>query len=153
MVDCASRLFDLSLPDFLTHFDTVFPQAFPWIGCNPRSEMISVAISTLCKRRSEPESFPRAQPKPPIRGSFGWHSVENTTSTRGSPPIPTHSHSSKCLTKDIERDDSRHATSPCELAQWLTPYEWWDKHIDNWGPGISDLTNSPDNSTSAYNDN
>jgi hypothetical protein len=84
MADCASRLLEISLSDFLTHFDTFFPLLFPWTGCNPRSEKIPLAITALCKRRSEPESFPRAPPKPPIRGSCGWHSVEHTTSTRRS---------------------------------------------------------------------
>jgi hypothetical protein len=63
MADCASRKFDLSSNEFLTHFNSVFPQPSPWIECHPRQEMISLTISALSKKRWKPELFPPAPTK------------------------------------------------------------------------------------------
>jgi hypothetical protein len=153
MADNASRLFDLSFEEILTHFNSVYPQPLPWIGCTPRPETISNVITALCRKRSEPESLHPGPTKPPILGNCGWTSALHTTSTHGSPPRQIHSRISKCSDRGIEKADSPPATTPCELARLLTPSEWWDKHTSNWGPGISDWIDSPANLTSASNDN
>jgi hypothetical protein len=124
----------------------------PPLGMQP--EVRDDFLSDYCAVQESIRSgvVPSRPPKPPILGGCGWTSAKNIASTRGSPPIWTHSHSSKCSDGDMDKDDSRPATSPCELAQWLMPYEWLDEDINNWGPETSKLADSPDSLTSVYND-
>jgi hypothetical protein len=131
----------------------VFPQPLPWIGCHPRPEMISSAITALYKKRSNPESFPPAPRKPPLRGNCGWVSAQHTTSIHGSQMSQTPSHTSRYSDNVTGKADSRPATTPSELTQLLTPCEWWDRPTSNWGPGTSDSTDSRDNSISVSSDN
>jgi hypothetical protein len=152
MADCASRLIDLPFDAFLTHFNSLYPQPLPWIGCHPRQEMISL-VTSASKKRLNPELYPPAPTKPPIYGNCGWTSALQTTSTHGSTTMQIRCHTSRSLGNDTEKDVSSPATNPFELAQWLTPCEWLDKHTEHWGPEISESINSQANWTSDSNDN
>lgn len=153
MADDASRLLHFSNHDLLSHFNSVYPQPFPWTGCTLSSEMSSLVITALCKQRSDPESFSPVQQKPIIHGHCGWISAPSTTSIHGSPATMTQSHTSKSSHTATTTDDSHPATSPFDLAQWLTPCAWSDRHTSCWGQGTTASTDTQGRSTSASNDN
>jgi hypothetical protein len=106
MADYASRSFDHTPKVFLTYFNSVFPQPYPWIECTPRFEMISSVTFALFKKRSKPELLPHGPPKPPIHGNCGWNSVTSTNSTHGSRPTQTQYHTSKYSDNALETADS-----------------------------------------------
>jgi hypothetical protein len=86
MADDASRLFDLSDEDLLTHFNTFYPRTSSWRSgvLHPTKEMLFKVTSTLHRWRAIPASFLHA-PIPATRpGSSGPSSVATSTSTRGS---------------------------------------------------------------------
>jgi hypothetical protein len=145
MADYASRSFDLTPNEFLTNFNSLFPQPYPWIECTPRFEMISLVTWALSKKRSKPELLLHGPPKPRIHGNCGWNSATPTNSTHGSRPTQTQYHTSKYSDNVLETAGSPPATDPCELARLLTPSEWWGKLTNNWGPETSDWTKQPAN--------
>jgi hypothetical protein len=144
MADDASRLLHLSMSELLTHFNSVHPQPVPWTRCYLQSAMCSFVIIALCKQRSDPELFPPAPQKPRISGTCGWSSVTHTASILGSSMTKTQCCTYKCSARDTETAASPPAKNPFELAQWLTPSEWWGKHTNFWGPETSAWTDTQD---------
>ena len=138
MADDASRLLHLSCNDFLSHFDSAFPQPFPWTECTLSSEMSSLVTMSLSKQRSDPESFSPVLPKPTTRGICGWLSATHTTLTHGFQTTKIQSHTSRSLASVIAMEDWHPARSPFDLAQWLTPCAWSDKHTNYWEPETTD---------------
>ncbi len=135
MADDASRLVHLDTNDLLTHFDTHYPQPFPWINCTLTSAMNSWLTSALLRRRSNPESLSHATARPKIHGHCGWTTALSWPSTLGLPRETTPYRISRSSDSGTEMDVSRPAVSPSELAQYVTPYAWWDRRTKAWGPG------------------
>jgi hypothetical protein len=57
MGDDASRHWDLSDNDLLTHFNLSYPQPSPWQLYHLNSTLLSAVTSMLRRKRSPPESF------------------------------------------------------------------------------------------------
>ena len=81
MADTASRSFHLSNSDFLTHFNSHFPQPTSWTLHHLQPGTISSLISALCKRPSPLASQPPAPVLPPWLGNSGSRFAHPSTST------------------------------------------------------------------------
>ncbi|KAI2500159.1 adenylate kinase [Fragilaria crotonensis] len=81
MADDASRRWDLSDSAFLTHFNTVYPQATSWKLLHLEPAMHSAVIGALLRQRSVPASLRIGSPRPPPRSVPGTVSVPRMGST------------------------------------------------------------------------
>jgi len=75
MADDASRLQHLSDVDFLTHFNSTYPQPQSWRLWTPPPQIISSVISALHRRPSKPASFLLAPRRPMPTGCSGTPSA------------------------------------------------------------------------------
>jgi hypothetical protein len=138
LADDASRLTALSHADFLTHFNTTYPQATPWHLYIHRPSMISSAISALRTQTSPLASFLR-EPRPPQpNGTSGTLTVPPSVSLLPykTSPIPSHTYKSS-------HTGTGPASSVLPVAQfgaapWKVPYAALDKRLRVWGPRTPD---------------
>jgi hypothetical protein len=136
MADDASRLHHLSNLQFLTHFDSCYPQPLPWRLWTPTPSMTSALTSALRKKRSKPESFLNAPPPPIPIGASGPTSASVSRSTPCSPPFKIPSPSSRSTLNAIAPGKSPPAKSLFDLEQWKMPYVALAKRSRAWGPRI-----------------
>jgi hypothetical protein len=73
--DDPSRLWHLTDPQLLAHFDSQYPQKLPWKIAQLRPEMRSVLISNLRRKRSEPALYLNEPPTRTPTGPLGRPSV------------------------------------------------------------------------------
>jgi hypothetical protein len=139
MADDASRRLHLPDTDILEHFNTHFPQPRPWNLCQLRSETSSALISSLFSKRSEPVSVPSGCAQLTRIGDAGWNFVPRTIWTPTTPRETVYRTYRSSLVDSV-MDASRPAANPFDLAQFLSPYETWDRRMHGWGPSTQGST-------------
>lgn len=144
MADDASRRWDLSDLDLLTHFTLRYPQDKPWTLHQLRPEMLSALTSSLRKQRPAPESFLLPHSKETEVGISGAPTVN---SSAWIPPSPTwmkipKSTSSWSTPIASELVNKAAVASPSALVPWIPSYVMWARRSPFWGPQIPGLTTS-----------
>jgi hypothetical protein len=134
MADYASRLWNLSDKELLTHFNATYPQHRSWHLYQPRPEMLSAVICALHRKRLPPASF-LVKPNQPITiGSTGWSSASRSTWIRTSKTCKTLSRCSKFTSNVIELEQLRTVASQYDLEQWRTRYVPLARRLWHWWP-------------------
>ena len=147
MADDASRLFHLDDTEFLSHFNSVYPQDQPWQLCPLRSEMLSALTSCLFRR---PAVLASALNVPEGRTTPGKYGNNSATSMKWTPFWKTSKmryHTSKSSPNDIGTVALQKAVNPWELEQWRTPYVPSVRRWPAWGPRTSDWQDLANTST------
>lgn len=152
MADDASRLWNLSDNELLTHFNVTYPQHRSWHLYHPRPEMLSAVICALHRTRSQPASF-LAEPKQPTTiGSPGYVSANPSKWIRTSKTSTIRLPCFKSTYSDTASEPSRPVASLSDLERWRTRYEPLARRSRHWGPRTRAATNM-DTSTSGFNGN
>ena len=134
MADDASRLHHLSRQQFLTHFQSTYPQNRSWRIWTPPKELVLSVISALRKQRSPVEWF-LAETRPPKHtGKSGQNSVSHMQSTLSYPASTIPLSCSKSLLTDTVPGCMLPVENPSRLAQWKVPYARLAKRLPVWGP-------------------
>ena len=81
MADDASRLWHLSDPELLSHFNSRYPQAHSWTLHPLTSAMSGSVTGALCKRRQTFEPLASAMPLPTPAGNCGLSSATPSASS------------------------------------------------------------------------
>ena len=136
MADDASRRWDLTDTDLLTHFNHSYPQAISWQMFPLHSDTNSALIGALCRKRRHDGFQSNVAPRPIPLGHSGNVFCSASTLT---PCILDATPSASCsyLHSNIEPDRSLPAASLSALGQWRMPYERWARRMPGWGPGPS----------------
>ena len=134
MADDASRRWDLSDADLLTHFNSVYPQATSWTLFPLRPATNSSLTGALCRKRPTGASLANAVPLPSQVGATGSRSALACSSTPGNWAPVTPCPFSSSLHSVIEPDRLHPAVDLSALGQWRTPYELWARRTPGWGP-------------------
>jgi hypothetical protein len=142
MADDASRLWQLTDQQLLTHFDTVYPQHQSWHIFRPRPAMHSAVISALHKKRSAPASFLNAPKQQTPIGAIGWTSARHCKLIPFSKTLRTPSYSSKSIYSDTAQEKLRPVASLSDLVLWKTPSVPLARHLHHWGPATHVATST-----------
>jgi hypothetical protein len=134
MSDDASRRWDLSDDELLTHFDSVYPQPTPWRIYHPTSAMLSAVTSALRRQRLPPESFLAAPPPLTDNGSAGRISATRSHWILPSRRSPIRSPSCKSMPTAIAPENSPPVIALSALEQWRTPSVPLGRRSRQWGP-------------------
>ena len=134
LADDASRLTHLSHADFLTHFNTVYPQATPWHLYLHKPSMISSAISALRTQMSPLASFLREPQPPQLTGTSGTISVPPSVSLLPYKTSPIPSRIYKSSPTGTVPASSALPVAQFGAAPWKVPYAALDKRSRVWGP-------------------
>jgi hypothetical protein len=134
MADDASRLWQLSDDDFLTHFNATYPQDRSWQLYQPRPAICSAVTCALHKMRSLPASFLDVPKQQTIIGSIGPPSASRSMWTHSSKTSRTPSYYSKSISSVTAQEQSRPAVNQSDLARWRTPYVPLARRSRLWGP-------------------
>jgi hypothetical protein len=140
MADICSRAWHLSDAQLLTYFNSHFPQSTSWQLCQLRPSMSSGLTSALFTKRSEPESLTNVPEHMTDIGNAGRNSASSMAWIHNWKESTTQSPSYKSLAPGTEMDALPPVASPCELAQWRTPFERWARGSPAWGPKTSGKT-------------
>ena len=135
MADDASRRWDLSDAELLSHFNSTYPQDTSWTSLHLTPTMFCAVIGALSRKRSTPTNLHIGALPLPLPGTFGNVSALLPASTLTSPTsagIPYPSCSSSPIS--IGRAVSPPATGPFDLARWKTPSAMWRRRSPGWGP-------------------
>lgn len=136
MADDASRLQHLSNSEFLTYFNSTYPQTRSWRLWTPPPGLVSSTIGALLRQRSPPELFLNA-PAPPIpTGPSGLTSAPRWPSIPFSPTLKTPLSSSKYSSTATELEPLPPVASLSSLGPWKMPYGVLAKRSLSWGPRI-----------------
>jgi hypothetical protein len=138
LADDASRLAHLDDQQFLTYFNSTYPQPSPWHLCSLPPEMISCGISALHSRMSPTASFLHAPPPPHPNGPYGNPTATTLVSLRPFKTSTIRSPISKCLPIATATDSSTQLAALSEAAQWRVPYARLAKRSRVWGPRTPD---------------
>ena len=141
MADDASRLWDRSDSQLLSHFNQTYPQEQPWRLCPLRPEMLSALISALHTKPVELASFLAEWQPEILPGLCGKNFAHPLTPTPYSLPAQSKNpnrnplHCYRFLPNAIETEDLRKtkATTPYEVARWRTPYVISARRSPVWG--------------------
>jgi hypothetical protein len=134
MGDDASRRWDLSDDELLTHFNLTYPQPMPWHIFHPTSAMLSAVTSALRRRRLPPESFLIAPPPLAVSGNDGRTSAERSHWILPSRRSPIPSPSCRSTLTDTAQASLPPAINLSALEQWRTPFAPSAKRSRQWGP-------------------
>ena len=134
MADTTSRSFHLSDSDFLTHFNSHFPQPTSWTLHHLRPETLSSLISALCKRPSPLATQPSAPVLPPWLGNSGSLFAHPSTSTLSFHPSKIKFPSYKYLPTVTDTASSPPPNDRSGLAQWKMLCVRLRRHTPAWGP-------------------
>ena len=102
MADDASRLWNLSDTELLTHFSSNYPHARSWKLASLSPRMHSALISSLYKRRSTKGLFPQEPEQTNAASVNGKSYAKTTTSTHSLIKYGTRSRFSKFLPAGLE---------------------------------------------------
>jgi hypothetical protein len=152
MADDASRLWQLTDQQLLTHFDTVYPQHQSWHIFQPRHVMHSAVISALHKKRSAPASFLNVPKQQIPIGAIGSSSAKNCKLILSSKTSQIPSYFSKSTCNDTVPVKLRPVASLSDLVRWKTPSVPLARRSRHWGPATHVATNTAI-STSVFNGN
>lgn len=134
MADDASRLWHLSDLDLLTHFNSTFPQAQPWLLCHLRPEMHSALTMALQCKRSLPALFLPEHVPATLPGFSGNLTVPSTKSTPFSPMWSTPYPSSKSLPNVTAPGPLPPIKNLSSLAPWKRHSAPSPRRSPAWGP-------------------
>ena len=149
MADDASRLWNLSDDELLTHFNSTYPQSKPWRLCRLNPETASAIRSALlCERRSLPEAM-SGQPSGPTRTTDSLPTPPPGTPTQpcGASKIPSHSCSR--TRSSIERGSWHLKASPSVHAHRKRLFDLLGKRSRSWPSTTPGLTLTRARSTNA----
>ena len=134
LADDASRLSSLSDHQFLTYFNSHYPQARPWHLYRTPPTMLSSAISALRNRQSPLASFLREPPRPLLSGTCGKSSVPRSPSVLPFKTSVIPSRTSKCLLIATDMASSVPPGALSAAEPWKVPYAALAKRLRVWGP-------------------
>jgi hypothetical protein len=134
MADDASRLFTLSNSNFLSHFNSTYPQKKSYKLVTPTSQMVSSVISALRKKRCNVESLLADPPPPAHTGTNGTSSQLTWASTPFSKPSKTKYQSYKSSSDAFAPEDLLPSNVRSSLAQLKTTYGQLPRRTLQWGP-------------------
>ena len=137
MVDDASRRWDLSNSELLTHFNSHYPQSNSWtIRTLPNAMHSSAVTALLLRRRSLPVTLQIAKPPRPVPGTPAGNvsappwAAGPICSTSKVTPSPC-----SCSSRtDIAQAPSRPALAPSDLGLLKKPSAKWRRRSPGWGP-------------------
>lgn len=138
LADDASRLAHLDDHQFLTYFNSTYPQPTPWHLCHLPNATLSCGISALHTRMSPTASFLHAPPPPHPNGTFGKPSASQSVSLLPFKTSKTRSPTYKSSLTATGMDSSTPLVALSEAAQWKVPYEVLAKRWRAWGPRTLD---------------
>jgi hypothetical protein len=150
MADDASRLWNLSDNDLLTHFNSHYPQTQPWRLYALRPEMLSALTMALCCKRSEPASYLPVPTPVTLPGFDGPAIVKFWESIHPAQTLPTRYSSSKSLPTATEPAHWHPATNLSDLVRWKEPSGPSARRWPYWGPRTPDSITTA-NHTTPYN--
>jgi hypothetical protein len=135
MADDASRLWHLNDVEFLTHFNSNYPQT----SClqlhhltQPKNLSLTGALS---RQRCTPDSLLSAAVPLIPHGASGRTFVPSSASTPHSPRSPaTRYLFSNCLPTVTDTAASLAVGDRSVLERWRTPYKVWGRRLPGWGP-------------------
>ena len=148
MADDASRLFHLSDTDFLTYFNTKYPQPVPYKLVTLSWPMNSSVTSALRRRTSNAVSLQAELPLPTPTGQNGTSLQLNWASVPYSKPSKTKYPSFKSSSDAFALEELQPARIKSSLEQLKSTYGALRKRSKQWGPLIPAWT-QPVISTSA----
>jgi hypothetical protein len=134
MADDASRRWDLTDDDLLTHFNTHFPQTSSWQMRTLPPATDATLIGALSNKRATLGSLLNDTPPPPPPGGCGRPSVPAWVSHPTDHPTLTTFLFSNCLPSDTASGPSRPDATLSALARRKKPYERWVRRTPVWGP-------------------
>jgi hypothetical protein len=134
MADDASRLWNLSNSELLSHFNSTYPQHQSWQLSQPQPNLLSALIMALQCKRSVPASFlPEPNHAMPI-GFDGSSIVATWASHLRFMTTPTQSPPYKYSPIGTAPAPSHQAVNLYDLAQWKQHSEPLGRHWPAWGP-------------------
>ena len=134
MADDASRLWHLTDPAFLTHFDTTFPQAKKWQLLQPPSEVVSRLTYWLSTRRSPKELVPNAYR--PVK-SLGESGLPFATTSASTPASANSRILSGFFSSSANNGVMAQSPPVANKSEAVLPKmrsAWWARRSPNWGP-------------------
>ena len=134
MGDDASRKFELSDAEFLTHFNRTHPQKKPWKLCHPTEQTSSAVTSLLCRSKSSTEYLQAELRRPTPLGQNGSSSAPVLDKTQASAKWMTQYHSSAPSASDGETVASHPLGTRLALEQQRAPRAKWARRFPHWGP-------------------
>ena len=135
MADNASRRWDLSDSDLLTHFHRSYPQATSWTLHRLTTDMQSAVIGLLLRRPSVPIILRIGTPPRPLPGASGSVSAPPRVYAATCPTSPVIRSPSSCYSPTGTAPAALlPVIGPSALTQWRTPYATWRRRSPEWGP-------------------
>jgi hypothetical protein len=134
MADDASRHWDLTDSELLTHFNSCYPQTVPWQLSTLQPAIKSSLISALQCTRADPASWQTEPNTVMLPGFNGPTIVRNSQWSQHSPLWPTPFPSSKSLPNVTAMVPLRPVASLPSLAQWKQPSVQLRRQYPFWGP-------------------
>jgi hypothetical protein len=134
MSDDASRMHDLTDAEFLTHFNSMYPQSTSWQLWTPTTSILSAVTLSWHRKLCDPALLLNVPPEPTAIGNSGPISVTNWPSTPYSPTSKIQLPSSKILHSDTAPAPSRPKVSLPDLAPLkIMPYRVLGRCSWVWG--------------------
>ena len=138
LADDASRLAHLDDHQFLTYFNSTYPQPTPWHLYHLPHAMLSCGTSALHTRMYPTASFLHAPPPPHPNGAFGKHSATPFISLLPFKTSKTRSPICRYSPTATGMDSSTPLVALSEAARWKVPYAPLAKRWRVWGPRTPD---------------
>ena len=136
MADDASRLFDMPDSNFLSYFNSTFPQVSSFRHVHLSPQVTSSVISALRRKTSKTESL-LVEPSPPIpTGKSGTSSRLTWASTPYSKPSRTKYLSYKSSREEFVPENLLQTKLQSGLERLKITYGQLDRRSSPWGPKI-----------------
>ena len=134
MADDASRLWNLTDSQLLSHFNSRFPQNVRWQLRTLESATNTYLIGALSRKHANLASLLNDNPLPPLHGVSGRPSVSAWASAPRGHRMSTSSLYCNSSPSAIEQAASPPDASLFDLARWKRPYEQCVRRTSEWGP-------------------
>ena len=138
MADDASRLFHLSDSQFLSYFNTTFPQHTSFRHVHLASQMTSAVISALRNKTCKAESLLVEPPPPTPIGTSGPRSQLNWASVPYSKPSKTKYLSYKSSADEFVLENLQQTKLQSSLERLKITYGQLARRTSPWGPKTPD---------------
>lgn len=136
MADDASRLFHLTDSQFLSYFNTTFPQHTSFRHVHLASQMTSAVILALRSKTCKAASLLVAPPPPIITGQNGRRSQLSWASIPYSKPSKTKYHSYRSSDDEFVLDNLQQTKLQSSLERLKITYGQLARRTSPWGPKI-----------------
>lgn len=136
MADDASRLFHLTDSQFLSYFNTTFPQHTSFHHVHLASQMTSAVILALRSKTCKAASLLVAPPPPIITGQNGRRSQLSWASIPYSKPSKTKYHSYRSSDDEFVLDNLQQTKLQSSLERLKITYGQLARRTSPWGPKI-----------------